>query len=77
MIGQTFTFERCNFQFHGRESCSPSARSPTRAKTVATGKKVDELVASNAVEHAAFLEAVTDHEVRSSRLETPPESAPS
>ena len=45
-------------------------------KTVATGKKVDRLIASNAVEHAAFLEAITDHEVRITRLETPPDSAP-
>ena len=37
--------------------------------TTATGKKVDRLIASNAVEHAAFLEAVTDHEVRITRLE--------
>jgi hypothetical protein len=46
-------------------------------KTVATGKKVDRLIASNAVEHAAFLEAITDHEVRITRLETPPDAAPS
>jgi hypothetical protein len=45
-------------------------------KTLATGKKVDRLIASNAVEHAAFLEALTDHEVRITRLETPPDSAP-
>jgi chromosome segregation ATPase len=45
-------------------------------KTVATGKKVDRLIASNAVEHAAFLGALTDHEVRITRLETPPDSAP-
>jgi chromosome segregation ATPase len=38
-------------------------------KTTATGKKVDRLIASNAVEHAAFLEAITDHEVRITRLE--------
>ena len=38
-------------------------------KTTATGKKVDQLIASNAVEHAAFLEAITDHEVRITRLE--------
>jgi hypothetical protein len=38
-------------------------------KTVATGKKVDRLIASNAVEHAAFLDVVTDHEVRITRLE--------
>jgi hypothetical protein len=37
--------------------------------TTATGKKVDRLIASNAVEHAAFLEAVTDQEVRITRLE--------
>ena len=45
-------------------------------KTVATGKKVDRLIASNAIEHAAFLDAITDHEVRITRLETPPGSAP-
>ena len=45
-------------------------------KTVATGQKVDRLIASNAVEHAAFLDALTDHEVRITRLETPPDSAP-
>jgi predicted nuclease with TOPRIM domain len=38
-------------------------------KTVATGKKVDRLIASNAIEHAAFLDVVTDHEVRITRLE--------
>ena len=38
-------------------------------QTVATGKKVDRLIASNAVEHAAFLDAITDHEVRITRLE--------
>lgn len=38
-------------------------------KTTATGKNVDQLIASNAVEHAAFLEAITDHEVRITRLE--------
>ena len=38
-------------------------------KTVATGKKVDRLIASNAIEHAAFQELVTDHEVRITRLE--------
>lgn len=38
-------------------------------QTVATGKKVDRLIASNAIEHAAFLDAVTDHEVRITRLE--------
>ena len=45
-------------------------------KTVATGKKVDRLIASNASEHAAFQEFVNDHEVRITRLETPPDSAP-
>jgi chromosome segregation ATPase len=38
-------------------------------KTTATGEKVDRLIASNAIEHAAFLEALTDHEVRITRLE--------
>jgi hypothetical protein len=38
-------------------------------KTTATGEKVDRLIASNGVEHAAFLEAITDHEVRITRLE--------
>jgi septal ring factor EnvC (AmiA/AmiB activator) len=38
-------------------------------KTIATGQKVDRLIASNAVEHAAFLDAITDHEVRITRLE--------
>jgi hypothetical protein len=38
-------------------------------KTVATGRKVDRLIASNAIEHAAFQEIVTDHEVRITRLE--------
>jgi hypothetical protein len=36
--------------------------------TTATGKKVDRLIASNAVEHAAFQDATTDHEVRITRL---------
>ncbi len=39
-------------------------------KTTATGEKVDRLIASNATEHAAFLDALTDHEVRITRLET-------
>lgn len=38
-------------------------------KTMATGEKVDRLIASNAIEHAAFLDALTDHEVRIVRLE--------
>ena len=38
-------------------------------QTTATGKKVDRLIATNAVEHAAFLDAITDHEVRITRLE--------
>src|SRR6266487_4522643 len=38
-------------------------------KTTATGEKVDRLIASNATEHAAFLDALTDHEVRITRLE--------
>jgi hypothetical protein len=38
-------------------------------KTTATGEKVDRLIASNAIEHAAFLAGLTDHEVRITRLE--------
>jgi hypothetical protein len=38
-------------------------------KTTATGQKVDRLIAANAIEHAAFLDAITDHEVRITRLE--------
>ena len=38
-------------------------------QTVATGKKVDRLIASNAIEHAAFQESISDHEVRITRLE--------
>jgi hypothetical protein len=38
-------------------------------KTTATGEKVDRLIASNAIEHAAFLDALTDHEVRITQLE--------
>jgi archaellum component FlaC len=38
-------------------------------KTTATGEKVDRLIASNAIEHAAFIEGHTDHEVRITRLE--------
>ena len=38
-------------------------------KTTATGEKVDRLIASNAIEHAAFLNGHTDHEVRITRLE--------
>lgn len=45
-------------------------------KTVATGQKVDRLIASNAVEHAAFLEVITDHDVRITRLERPSGSTP-
>jgi archaellum component FlaC len=33
-------------------------------KTTATGEKVDRLIASNAIEHAAFIDAHTEHEVR-------------
>jgi hypothetical protein len=39
-------------------------------KTMATGEKVDRLIASNAIEHAAFINGHTDHEVRITRLET-------
>lgn len=38
-------------------------------KTTATREKVDRLIASNAIEHAAFLDRHTDHEVRITRLE--------
>ena len=38
-------------------------------KTTATGEKVDRLIASNAIEHAAFINGHTDHEVRITRLE--------
>jgi hypothetical protein len=38
-------------------------------KTTATGEKVDRLIASNAIEHAAFIDSVTDHEVRITQLE--------
>ena len=38
-------------------------------KTVATGEKVDRLIARNAIEHAAFVEAIADHEVRLRVLE--------
>ena len=38
-------------------------------KTTATGEKVDRLIASNAIEHAAFPDGHTDHEVRITRLE--------
>ena len=37
-------------------------------KTTATGEKVDR-VASNAIEHAAFIDGHTEHEVRITRLE--------
>jgi chromosome segregation ATPase len=45
-------------------------------QTVATGKKVDRLIASNAVEHRAFLDAITDHEVRITRLEAGADQGP-
>ena len=38
-------------------------------KTTATGEKVDRLIASNAIEHAAFIDGHTDHDVRITRLE--------
>jgi membrane-bound ClpP family serine protease len=38
-------------------------------KTTATGEKVDRLIASNAIEHAAFIDGHADHEVRITRLE--------
>lgn len=38
-------------------------------KTTATGKKLDRLITSNAIEHAAILDAVTNHEVRITTLE--------
>ncbi len=40
-------------------------------KTMATGEKVDRLIASNAIEHAAFIDGHTEHEVRITRLEAP------
>ena len=46
-------------------------------QTVATGKKVDRLIASNAIEHAAFQEYISDHEVRITRLERLAAPAPS
>ena len=45
-------------------------------KTVATGTKVDRLIASNAIEHAAFQEFVSDHEVRIAQLEASSDPAP-
>ncbi|HEX9365609.1 MAG TPA: hypothetical protein VF921_03220 [Vicinamibacterales bacterium] len=38
-------------------------------KTVATGTKVDRLISSNAIAHAAFQAFVTDHDVRITPLE--------
>ena len=38
-------------------------------KVVATDNKVDRLITSNAVEHAAFIESIADHEVRLRILE--------
>ena len=38
-------------------------------KVTATDKKVDRLITSNAVEHAAFIESIADHEVRLRILE--------
>ena len=38
-------------------------------ETTATDKKLDRLSTSNAIEHAAILEAVTDHEVRITAIE--------
>ena len=38
-------------------------------KTNATNEKVDRLITRNAVEHAAFVEAIADHEVRQNVLE--------
>ena len=38
-------------------------------KTNATSEKVDRLIARNAIEHAAFVEAISDHEVRQRVLE--------
>lgn len=45
-------------------------------KTFATGTKVDRLIASNAIEHAAFQEFVIDHEVRIAQLEASSDPAP-
>jgi hypothetical protein len=38
-------------------------------KTNATSEKVDRLIARNAIEHAAFVDAIADHEVRQRVLE--------
>jgi hypothetical protein len=38
-------------------------------KTIATGRKVDKLIASNAIEHAASQEFIADHEIRIAQLE--------
>lgn len=47
-------------------------------KTNATSEKVDRLIARNAIEHAAFVDAIADHEVRQRVLENmhePPKPA--
>lgn len=38
-------------------------------KTNATGDKVDRLIARNAIEHAVFVDAIADYEVRQRVLE--------
>ena len=38
-------------------------------RTMATNQKVDRLIAQNAIEHAAFVEAIADHEVRQRVIE--------
>src|SRR5215203_2857313 len=38
-------------------------------KTNATSEKVDRLITRNAIEHAAFVDAIADHEVRQRVLE--------
>lgn len=43
-------------------------------QTTGTGKKIDRLIASNAIEHAAFIEQFVDHEVRITALEKTTES---
>ena len=38
-------------------------------KAAATGEKVDRLIARNTIEHAAFIDAIADHEARLRVLE--------
>jgi len=47
-------------------------------RTMATDHKVDRLIAQNAIEHAAFVEAIADHEVRQrviEKMHEPPRSS--